>query len=196
MVKRRARKGGASRGESSGDRQVFKFVRGVSASLTPQSTDAGRVAFTNLSSLPNITDITNLFDEYKIDWMEFTVHFQGYSNNGLVNYDGLLPWITTAVDYNDSTAPILNNDVLEYKNAEYFQFSQDRRSYTRRWAPRCIVNTNSGIATLDAGTWVSTASTSQSWLGMKYFIGSFNSVDRNHVAQYTFRVGLSCRLPR
>ncbi len=185
------------RGKRTGDdKRVYHFVRGATADLTPASTDIGRAAFITLSGLSNISEITNLFDEYKIEWEEFTVHFTGFTNNALTNYEGFYPWIITALDYNDSTVPITANELLEYKNSEYFQFGPANLTYTRRWVPRASVNATSGTALIDSETWATTATTSLPWLGMKYFIGGFNSVDRNHTARFTYRCGISCRVPK
>lgn len=89
-----------------------------------QSNAAGALSF-NLASLPNATEFTNLFDQYKImkvklDFIPFgdTVNLPISTMSGstsLVSPGGPL---ITAIDYDDNTTPGAASDLLQYQNSK------------------------------------------------------------------------------
>ncbi len=177
--------------------EVYKFVRGMTGPLGPLSTDSGRIAAVTLTGLSNITELTNLFDQYRVDWFEYTIHLQSATQNSTADREAFYPYLITAVDYNDSTVPVTANELLEYKNSEFFQFGPQARTYTRRIErPQPVVTMESGTANLGTDIWANTASTGLAWRGLKIWIQDFNSVSRNHVIFVTYRAGISCRVPK
>lgn len=126
--RRRVRRAGAKRTNLSGNGLHYFKRRYVVANITAttsgagiRSDAAGAMSF-NLNSLPNSSEFTTLFDQYKI--MKVRLRFIPFGDsvnlpistmsgsNGLVSPGGPL---VTAIDYDDSVVPGSAADLLQYQ---------------------------------------------------------------------------------
>lgn len=71
-----------------------------------------------LSQLPNYTEFTYLFDQYKINRIDMTFFpsWIGSDKSGLSTKDVVLPTLVTVNDYDDSNALTTRSDYLQYES--------------------------------------------------------------------------------
>lgn len=95
--------------------QTYRIRRTVAQTVTQGSTDIGRSFVGQLSQLPNISEFTSLFDQYRITKIHFSfflLRAGTFSTTGVYNY----PNMCFAYDPNDSTTPTVLADVTSYQN--------------------------------------------------------------------------------
>lgn len=108
------------------------------------------------ASLPNRTEFTNLFNEYKIEEVEMTLFFS--NNNSSLNSPQIsLPILNVAFDPNDINATSLS-DIQQFENLITFQMGNGAdRTRTFKFKPKPqILNYNgatSGYSTMKDG-WI------------------------------------------
>lgn len=120
-----------------------------------------------LDQLPNYTEFTNLFDQYRIN--KIVMKFVPNHNSSDVGVTAMnIPNFHTLLDYNDATAPASLNSMYEYAN---WRMSRGTSLHTRVFRPATIdyVNATAGA---NAGNpswkqWLSTASPSIEHYGLK-----------------------------
>lgn len=76
-----------------------------------------------LSSLPNVSDFTNLFDQYCIDKVEVT-YIPRYDNSDISNLSYQLPRIYGVVDHDDAATPTNIDQLMQYANLKSAQFNK------------------------------------------------------------------------
>lgn len=125
---------------SYGTQYSFKRTMHAGQVLVSQTDDAGTTylgysgAYTfKLSDLPNYTEFTNLYDQYKITGIaiEFRPTFSGLDLNFSANSANgtLIPDIRSVVDLDDDT-PIANeNELLQYQNIKWTRGTKVHRRY-------------------------------------------------------------------
>lgn len=131
----------------------------------------GNVAYGStfsIGTLPNISDITTLFDSYKIT----KVTVKMYPMNPNVSTANIYR-LMTAVDYNDSATPT-GASIREYGNMRTHMLYNDRGYIQRTFYPHVldtIYNTSisSGFATDKPSPWISTVYTNVPHYGLKLF---------------------------
>lgn len=110
-----------------------------------------------LSSLPNSTDFTNLFDMYQIRKVKVIMT----PIQGLVNVSGNNAYkIYTAIDYNDDSAPT-DNMMRQYGNFRQHNIWNDRGFCSRTFKPTVvdtILNNDGSVAYSQSkpAPWIST----------------------------------------
>lgn len=78
------------------------FQRGT---LSGDVFDASALSF-SADKFPNITELTTLFDSYRINWVKVKFLFQGNSVETANSYFAIMPMrLAYAIDYDDATAP-------------------------------------------------------------------------------------------
>lgn len=80
--------------------------------FTPLVSSAGVYNTYRLDQLPNYTDFTNLYDEYKINAISCKYIFD--RNSSSIDNTGDIPRLLTVEDWNDATAPVGETEMLEY----------------------------------------------------------------------------------
>lgn len=135
----RKRVGGVSRGLL---RQVHHFKRVVNfgdlvastSSLGVQTPIANAYSF-SLSQLPNNTDFTNLYDQYKINGVKLS--FVPKASESLISpLSGVTAplgfgRLMTVIDYDDANAPGSENDMLQYGNVKITAPMQNHSRYVK-----------------------------------------------------------------
>ncbi len=111
---------------------------------------------------------------------------------------GIYPTLLYALDYNDSTAPTTQDDMMSYDTCEVVQFSESKRSHTMSFKPRVQLNTASGTAAPTGSMWCSTSSASATpWYGYKFWLADYNSTSTtgSFITQYV-RLEMRFKTPK
>ena len=133
-----------------------------------------------LNDLPNFAEFTALFDAYKIN--RLTWHFypsQGTVSeiDGGITHTGGIALLTTAIDYNDKTAPTTNNELLEYGSCKTLCMNVPRTiSYVPRIQLGATDSVTGTVPALESGPrWLSTDQPKIEHYGLKWFLESNTS---------------------
>ncbi len=155
--------------------QIYRFKRTTTLpTLIQQSATAevdGAYAY-SLSSVPDASDFTALFDQYRISSVRVTFRPITTFNNFLAGNSALPPQLYTAIDYNDGTLVSIA-DLQQYQSCKVTRFDQNQ---VRTFSPMIQLAANaSGSAVLsvaDSSRWIDTAQTSVFYYGLKYGISA------------------------
>jgi len=168
--------------------RVYTFERKSSVgSVTPSATlDVfGATNFT-LSSLPDSSEFTTLFDQYRIVQVALTFF-------PLTTGPYASPLITV-IDYDDSTTPTSIVQLLEYPTSE---MTQAGSLVTRTFNPRAATAVYSGAFTSFAqtmpGQWMDVASPSVQYYGLKWGMPATTGGTTTPVYTIYARYILQCR---
>ncbi len=123
-----------------------------------------------LNTLPNYTELTNLYDQYRIVCVE--VRFIPSVTTALTgaSVDNLLPRIATVADFNDGSLPTNLTSLQQYQSyrADLFNKVITRKIYPRTATAIYNNGATSGYAFNDQPTWVDTANPGVQHYGMKW----------------------------
>lgn len=130
----------------------------------------GGIAF-QLADLPNVTEFTTLFDQYKI--CAVRIKFLPQSNTlqtlttGLTsNFCGTFFYV---VDYDDANAPASASVLCEYQNMKTRNPLREFKAYFK---PKCVSTVFGSGVTVNAGTlksqWLDVGQTTVPHFGFKY----------------------------
>lgn len=109
----------------------FKRSLWLPAAIAQSATAVfGAITFT-LNNLPNATEFTSLFDEYKI--MNCKVHFMPRGNSSEVGTNNNTGKLFTLVDYDDDTAPASIDEMLQFPNCKTVS---SNRNHIRSLVPK------------------------------------------------------------
>jgi len=124
---------------------------------------AGAFTF-ELSDLPAYTELTALYDQYRIDGVLLTFYPRQTSvtNNTLFDQVKGEAKLFTCIDYNDLNPPATADEVRQYESCKVTSLIKEHTVYVKK---PLFVNT-SGQNTSD---FVSTANPSTRWYGCKYY---------------------------
>jgi hypothetical protein len=126
---------------------------------------AGAINFI-LADLNNVSDYTNLFDQYRILAVKLEFIMLG-STNPLTGPPG---YIQTAIDYDDVTTPGSANELMQYDTVQVAPIGQ---YFERTLRPRSAPAMYSGAFTSFGNVyaqWLDSASPSVQHYGIKYYI--------------------------
>lgn len=163
-----------------------------SANWTPNTTTVAgfwRYITVNLAACPNVSEYTNLFEQYKINKITFTLRprYDGFSGNDTV--DTVLPNVTnqgatrvhTVIDPRSNTVP---GGTYTSANLNTFLENGKVKTYTGNSAivipirfpayTNDVNNTAGAENPLCRGRWFSTAATSIEFRGVHIFIQDIN----------------------
>lgn len=160
-----------------GQGPTYRTVRTVNVgAITAIATDSGVGRLFKLNSLPNVTEFTNLFDQYRIVMVEAEYVFSTHILSSQARY----PRIAFAVDYSDAGNPTSESDVLQYQNAEAFQFGQVKHTFKRVFKPRAALaayqGAFTGYGTASPNQWFDTNNAGIEYYGTKEWINNYNTV--------------------
>lgn len=126
----------------------------------------GAYSFT-LSQLPNYTEFTNLYDQYRIN--KILIKFVPNVNSADVAAAATIAQFNTVLDFNDATPLGSLNACFEYGN---WRMSRGTQIHTRIFRPSTLDATStSGAITATNPTWrqwISTANSDVPHFGLKY----------------------------
>lgn len=92
-----------------------------------------------LVSLPNYTEFTNLFDQYRIN--KVVIKFVPSANADEIGASKIIPSLHTVIDNNDNTAPTAMTELYEYQS---YKRTQGIYTHTRVFTPSCNVDLSIG----------------------------------------------------
>jgi len=149
------------------------FVRTQTFAIAKAAADNGYAYQFFLAGLPDSTDFTNLYDQYRI----LKVHVRLVLNTP--NISTAYPRITSVVDYDDSAAPTVETELLQYPNAKVCQFGPSTVQHEFEFVPRAATamfqGVTTGYALAKAGQWLDGGYPAISHYGVKFFITNYNS---------------------
>lgn len=141
--------------------KVYTFSRSLSVgTITPSATlDTFGAANFTLASLPDSTEFTTLFDQYRL--LQVVVRFVPLTTGPYMSP------LFTVIDYDDSTTPTGIASLLEYMTLET---TQSGSFCIRAFNPRFATAAYSGVFTSFAQSrgWVDVASPSVQYYGIKW----------------------------
>lgn len=151
------------------------FVRTQTFPIAKVAIDNGYAYQFFLAGLPDVSDFTNLYDQYRI----LKIHVRLVLNTP--NITTAYPRITSVVDYDDSTSPTAEVDLLQYPNAKVCQMGPSTVSHDYEFVPRTATAMFQGVTTGYAmskpGVWLDGGYPSISHYGTKFFISNYNTTN-------------------
>lgn len=163
-------------------RRVYKFIRtsqgvydSVSSAviLNMNASSAGTTYYSfmfRLSDIPNYTEFTNLYDQYRITGV--SVKFfpqQDSANTGISNATTAI--IHTAADYNDATAITTEQDILQYQTLRTHRFDTIFHYYLKPRVATAIYNNVATTGYAQSGhPWIDVSSPSAPFYGLKVVV--------------------------
>lgn len=170
----RKRKAGVMRSQLSVPTvHAFKRTQYIPAYLIVPSGSSwtfGALAF-NFDAMPNFTDFTSLFDQYKIRNMKVTL-IPRYSETPIATGVGtsLGSSVITVLDRDDDTAPTSINDLCQYTNMRQ---TKGGKNHMRSWRPTVkvpVLGLSGTDYSVKSAPWIDAASTDVKHYGLKYAI--------------------------
>lgn len=116
-----------------------------------------------LTNIPNSTEFTSLYDQYKINAVSVCFYPKQTEVTSLSTTDNVRgnARILTAIDYNDDTPPTTLDDLRQYESCEVDVILNKHE----RYIPKPLFLNNSGQ---NVNSWLSTANPSTKHYGLKY----------------------------
>jgi len=159
-----------------GQGATYRCIRTVNlGSITAGLVDSGIGRKFRLGDLPSSTDFTALFDQYRIVAVEAIYVFSTHILASQARY----PRLTFAVDFSDASNPGSEAEVLQYQNAESFQFGQVKHTFKRVFRPRAAMAAYEGAFTgygvAPANQWFDTSDPNIEYYGTKEWVNNYNT---------------------
>lgn len=124
----------------------------------------GALSF-NLSSVPNYTEFTALFDQYRIDAVKVT--FMPRANSAELGTNQGITKLFTVVDYDDAATPTAINELMQYENLKTTRSTDDHNRTLRPMLARAVYQ--AGLTAYGTGRgWVDCANPSVPHYGLRY----------------------------
>lgn len=125
-----------------------------------------------LSDLLDSTEFTNLFDQYRINYVDYTFILK---QSGASPAYPIIFW---AEDHDDDAVPVVN-EVLAKENCRILQFGATRTMIQLRVRPNITRNVYNGVTNgyerAPPGAWVDSAVATVPHYGVKYYIQNYNT---------------------
>jgi hypothetical protein len=150
--------------------------------------DTGSSVFFEAQQVLNWAEISNLYDQYCIDKVQFVFELATpFISNGVY------PYLVVAPDYTDAVAPSSLNAALELAQAKIFQFSPEKTSCSISLKPRPAMSAfatgvTSGFSVPSGDVWFSTESSNVDHYGLKYWLADYNNTISNITAIRGFAI--------
>lgn len=112
-----------------------------------------------LSDVPNATDFTNVFDQYKLAAVKVEV----VSRTDTFTTGTPAPNVLSIIDYNDATAPA---NIAEMQQYQSLRMTRGRARHVRYFKPKLVVD--SANTSLNMRGWVSTSNSTVPHYALKW----------------------------
>jgi hypothetical protein len=155
---------------------IHRLIRdGTPGTLAKGLVDVGYGITFQLSSCIAASDISNLYDHYRLDKVEYYVELVTPNLSNLA-----YPRIVMAADWNNAVAPVSEAEVLEYRNASVYQFGPNRTVAKYTIVPRVSAEAynsavSTGYWTPDKPVFVDTGSSFLLHYGLRMFVSDYNT---------------------
>ncbi len=131
------------------------------------------IAF-RLSDVPDVTEFTNLFDQYRINWVDYIIMLKNPGTGG--GY----PTVYFAEDHDSDSTPTFN-ELYSSQSLQVFQFNATQTMFKIRVRPNTLRAVFNGLVNgyerSPPGTWVDCGNPSVPHYGVKYSINNYNSTN-------------------
>jgi hypothetical protein len=135
--------------------------------------DSGNGRNFQISYLPNFGEFTSLFNEYRIRKIVLTYELP----TSILST--AYPRISFCFDPNDASAPLSENDVLQFPHSEVFQFNQYKTTFKTTFVPHVALASYqgafSGYTTGSNDLWLNCDNSTIQYYGSKEWIANYNS---------------------
>lgn len=152
--------------------KTFRFIRYASLSDQGQAAGVGGNNAYNftLASVPNYTEFTSLFDQYRIVAIKIT--FRPRFNVAQVagSSNDIYPNFVSVIDYDDSN---VLSGIADYQQYQTYKITRFDKTHVRFFRPRMALAAYSGAFSSYANQsaqWIDAASTGVQHYGVKFFI--------------------------
>lgn len=124
----------------------------------------------SLADLPNYTEFTSLYDQYKINCVKLTFLPQMNTSVsiGTINNPNASARFFSAIDYNDGSTPTSSDDIRQYQSCKVTPILRIHKRVI--FKPKILDTNGFSIA-----PWMSTATPSANYFGLKYAIEAMDS---------------------
>lgn len=151
--------------------KIYRFKRRGSATTITQAAlteTLGSFQFT-LSSTQGNTELTTLFDSYRIAFIEvqFTPVYNMATVSTLANL--ITPNLYTAIDYDDNSAPASIAALQEFSTCKMSRFDKNQTRKFTPFAAKAIYSGTFVAFGMERG-WIDCNSPTAQWYGIKYGI--------------------------
>lgn len=131
----------------------------------------------SLADLPNISDFTTLFDQYK--FLGIKLIFTSVRSYANATSTGIQPLMFITVDRDTSTAPSTANEIREYASCKMWRFSDNGKPFTMFFKPTVLNEVyRSAVATATApqrAPWLSTSFVDAAHFGIRWVVNDIQS---------------------
>jgi len=138
-----------------------------------------------LSDLPNYTEFTNLFDQFKITSITAKFIYSQSQASTVVpaSTPAYSPMLYQVIDYNDATALSIPENYLQYQNCYVGNLIKTR---SVEFQPKISIATYTGAFTGYGNTamWIDTASSGTQHYGLKFYIEPLTSGTGSNLIGY------------
>lgn len=167
--RRYARKSRIGRSMSLTDR-VYTYYRSTTPAGVTGSNAAkyGAIGFT-LDTVPNYSEFTALYDEYKLLKATVFIWLQFPPSSGAFTTTAYSPVLFIARDRNTSTAPASTTEVTEYAGHKFRKLS-DMKILRFSAVPNVMVNANGYTVKTEFSPWLNTSDATIYHYGFRYAI--------------------------
>lgn len=139
--------------------------------LSPAVTDYGYSLVANLNVMPNLTEITGFFQEYRIKNAVYDITFIPASPE---RYSTTV-WYANYVKDTSGSLPASLNDVAQASGVKRFSFGPDKRLLRVGFSPR--IRTSDTVYMLRTSPWITTQTPNVSHGGLWLWFEDFNSTE-------------------
>jgi len=148
------------------------------------------------AAIPNFAEFSNLFDEYKINFVRMKMFFT--NNQSSVNSPSTgLPLIHMVNDFDDVTESLTVSTILEKSGVRHVQFDGNNSGGINHWVkpvPQSYVSTTDGsgtVSTLNGGVpvtglWINTAAPNIVQSGIKLVYNNQGRTPATDIGSITF----------
>lgn len=175
---------------------VHHFKRTFIGSDTLTISNAGGVTkglYFAFQSLPNYTELTSLFDQYRINKivLKYVPNFTGTDLNPSTSVV-TLPNLHSVIDYDDANAPANLNELVQYST---YRMTRGNRVHIRKWTPAVSMDIggvqSSGVKFKQ---WIDLADTNVPHYGIKLYLDQGSANVGTFIPYWT--VYFSCKATR
>ena len=152
--------------------QYFKRTDYLSGAITASSlADTFGTYVFSLAQIPDVSDFTNLYDQYQIKMVKWTIIPRGNSmdvQTGLTTGQNM--GVFSVLDYDDNTTPTTLDELMQYQNMRMTRSTQQHKRVLRPKLRNAVVGSAGVIANGNntRHTWIDCNNTTVPHYGIKY----------------------------
>lgn len=168
---------------SNPSQMVHRIKRTSTQQLIIQAADQLNALSFSLSAVPELAELTALFDQYTIERVDVT--FRVPRVHAPATTGEVFPFLTWALDYNDGTIPASIDAIRSYDSCRIHQFAEGA-ARSAKWSliPKANQTSSGGNFQTNSKLWLNTDSPGQLWHGIKWGMNLWNSTTFNNTVVF------------